>query len=95
MRLRILSTEDTSKIHTTTLSILREIGMDVRDEETRKELKQAGCIEAESGYLLFPEEVVNRSLEKIPERFVLYDRNGNCRVDTNDSRPFSGALSDN
>jgi len=87
MRLRLLSTENTRQIHTAALTILQDLGMDVRDTDTRKDLLNAGCREADTGYVLFPEEVVNRALEKIPGKFVLYDRNGNCRVDTSDIHP--------
>ena len=50
MRLRILSREQTRTIYRTALRILREIGMDVRDPDTRQRLLQAGCREGEDEY---------------------------------------------
>jgi trimethylamine--corrinoid protein Co-methyltransferase len=82
MRLRMLSEEQTKTIYKTSMQILREIGMGVRDEDTRKRLLQAGCREAEDGYLLFPEELVDRCVSSIPNRFVLWNRNGEPAVDT-------------
>jgi trimethylamine---corrinoid protein Co-methyltransferase len=90
MRLRILSTNDTAQIHGAVLRILDEIGMDVRDEDTRKDLKAAGCREADTGYLLFPGELVEKSLKSIPKRFTLYDRNGGLAIDTADTVPHFG-----
>lgn len=87
MKQRLLSTEDTKKIHETALTILRELGMDVRDADTRKDLLAAGCTEAETGYILFPEKLVQDSLDSVPEAFTLYDRNGNPAVDVYDSEP--------
>lgn len=87
MKLQVFNTEDLKKIHTTALTILREIGMEVRDQDTRKDLLNAGCTEAETGYILFSEEVVNKALETIPDHFPLYGRDGNLRIDTNDTRP--------
>jgi len=87
LSLRVFSKEETSTLHETALTILQEIGMDVREEETRKELLDSGCTESDEGYLLFPEKVVQKALETIPDRFTLYDRDGNLRVDTKDDVP--------
>ncbi len=87
MRLRMLSEEQTGKIYRGALRILREIGMDVRDPDTRQQLLQAGCREGEDEYLLFPDELVERSLSTIDERFTLWNRNGEPVVDTRDAIP--------
>jgi len=87
MNLQLLSSEDLKQIHQAALTILREMGMDVRDVDTRRLLKEAGCREADSGYLLFPPEVVEQALSSVPERLILYDRNGNPAVDTRDTVP--------
>ncbi len=87
MRLRMLSEEQTKKIYQASLQILREIGMDVRDGDTRKRLLREGCREAEDEYILFPEDLVARCVSTIPNRFTLYDRNGTLTVDTCDRVP--------
>jgi len=87
MRLRMLSEEQTKKIYRVSLQILEEIGMDVRDADTRARLKQEGCPEAEDGYILFPAELVDRCLSTIPESFRLFDRNGRKVIDTADELP--------
>lgn len=87
MRLRVLGKDDTARIHRAALTILGEIGMDVRDADTRRDLLRAGCREAGGGYLLFPETVIQRALESIPERVVLYRRDGRAAVDTAAAAP--------
>jgi trimethylamine--corrinoid protein Co-methyltransferase len=87
MRLRMLSEEQTKTIYRAALRILREIGMDVRDADTRKQLLQAGCREDEEEYILFPDELVDRCLSTIADRFTLWDRNGELAVDTRDKVP--------
>ena len=87
MRLRILSQGQTQTIYRAALQILREIGMDVRDPDTRKRLLQAGCLEGEDEYILFPEELVDRCLSTVTNSFTLWDRNGQIAVDTRNAVP--------
>ncbi len=84
LRFRVLEEEGTRQIHRTALKILREIGIDVRDDETRGRLKDMGCRDGGNGYLTFEEELVERSLSTVPPNLVLYDRSGNVAVDTGD-----------
>ena len=87
MRLRMLSEAQTKKIYQASLQILREIGMDVQDGDTRKRLLQEGCREGKDEYILFPEDLVGRCISTIPNRFTLYDRNGGLAVDARDRVP--------
>ena len=87
MRLRMLSHDQSKTIYRASLRILREVGMDVRDLETRKRLLQAGCREGEDEYILFPDELVGRCLSTITNRFTLWDQNGQLAVDTQGSIP--------
>jgi trimethylamine--corrinoid protein Co-methyltransferase len=83
----MLSEEQADTIYRGALRILREIGMDVRDSDTRKRLLKAGCREGEDEYLLFPDELVERCLSTIDSRFTLWNRNGEPVVDTRDAVP--------
>jgi len=83
----MLSEAQTKKIYQASLQILREIGMDVRDGDTRKRLLQEGCREGKDEYILFPEDLVGRCISTIPNRFTLYDRNGGLAVDARDRVP--------
>ncbi len=87
LRLRVLTEEDSRQVHRAVLQILRETGMSIHDEDTRKMLKDKGCRESDDGYLLFDEELVHQALATVPPRMILYDRNGEAAVDTGDVVP--------
>lgn len=90
MKLRLFDQADCQRIHGAALRILAEMGVWVMDEETRTLLKGAGCREGEGPHLLFPESLVERALETVPSRMVLYDRSGDVAVDSSDSEPHFG-----
>ena len=90
MKLGLSSEADFQAIHRAALEILREIGMFVMDYDTQKMLKQAGCRESDDGYLLFDQELIARTLESVPSKMVLYDRNGEAAVDSSGARPHFG-----
>lgn len=90
MELRLLNDADLEAIHRVATAILGEMGMLVQDEETRALLQRAGCREGAGGYLLYPEALVERALETVPSRMVLYDREGKVAVDSRDREPHFG-----
>ena len=50
-------------------------------------LAQAGCQESTAGYVKITEGLLERSLETVPSKVVLYDRDGNQAVDTSSRLP--------
>jgi trimethylamine--corrinoid protein Co-methyltransferase len=63
------------------------------DVDTRKLLKDNGCRESDDGYILLEEGLVQQALSTVPEQVILYDRNGEPVVDTDDAVPrFSPGL---
>ncbi|UCF91124.1 MAG: trimethylamine methyltransferase family protein [Desulfobacterales bacterium] len=89
-RLRVLDEEDARRIHRAALQILAEVGMDIQDEDTRKRLKDLGCREGDDGYLRFDEDLVQQALLTVAPRVVLYDRNGQAAIATDDGVPRFG-----
>jgi len=87
LQLRVLSEEDSRQIHRAALQVLRETGISVQDEDTRRMLKDKGCRESDDGYLLFDEDLVLQALSTVPSKMILYDRNGEVAVDTADVIP--------
>ncbi len=85
LRTRILSKNDTQRIHQAAMQTLGETGMAVHDDDTRKRLIQAGCKESEDGHVLFDESLIERTLVTVPSRMVLYQRNGTAAIDTGDT----------
>jgi trimethylamine--corrinoid protein Co-methyltransferase len=90
MRLNLLSETDAQAIHRAALKILCEIGLAVKDLETREMLKKAGCQENSDGYLLYTEKLIERIIATVPSKMILYDRNGQVAVDSSGTRPYFG-----
>ena len=87
LKLRVLSKEETNRVHQTTLRMLSEIGVAVQDHDTRKILREKGCREGKGGNFLFEETLIRDALSTVPAKVVLYDRKGTVAVDTNDTLP--------
>jgi trimethylamine--corrinoid protein Co-methyltransferase len=87
VKLRLLSEADIRGIYQVAIQILEEMGMEVMDQDTRRMLQQAGCRESEEGHLLFDERLVQKAISTVPERMILYDRNGEKAVDSSASLP--------
>ena len=88
LRVPVLDTQAAAKIHEVTLRILWEIGAAVDDRETRSGLLTGhGCRERDHGRIAFPEDLVARILEGLPERVLLYDQDGRVAVDTGEKTP--------
>ena len=87
MKLRLLSESDSRAIYQTAIRILREMGMLVMDQDTRRMLQGAGCKESEDGYLHFSEKLIQDSLASVPDRMVLYNRHGEPAVDSSAAVP--------
>ncbi len=90
-RVRMLHKTETARIHETVLSILRDVGVSVQDDETRKWLKGNGCKEGEGGFLTFDENRIEQALSTVPSKLVLYDRENRGAVDTEDAVPRFGS----
>ena len=87
MKLRLLSQVDSQGIYRAAIQILQEMGMMVKDLDTRRMLQKAGCGESEDGYLHFEEQLVHKAINSVPEKMVLYDRNGDVAIDSADALP--------
>jgi trimethylamine--corrinoid protein Co-methyltransferase len=82
VRLRALQAPEAARIHQAALRLLAEVGMAVRDRDTRALLLGAGCRETGEGRLLLPPALVAGALSSVPPSLVLYDREGAVAVDT-------------
>ncbi len=70
-------------IHDAVKAILWNVGVIVEHLPTRRALlQQHGCVEGDDDYIRFPPDLVEESIASVPNRIVLYDLNGNLRVDT-------------
>jgi trimethylamine--corrinoid protein Co-methyltransferase len=70
-----MSEGDLARLHTGALTVLRQTGVAVMDDELRGMLQRAGArVEDERVYL--PPELVEQALAQAPRDFRLYDRHG-------------------
>ncbi|MEM7131464.1 MAG: trimethylamine methyltransferase family protein [Chloroflexota bacterium] len=77
LSLNVLDDHLISRIIDESISILAEIGMEIRSANLREQLLQRGLREDQSSKrLLFPLDVVEKALSRAPESFTLYKRNG-------------------
>jgi trimethylamine--corrinoid protein Co-methyltransferase len=76
MRLfRILGRDRIEEIHTYTLRVLEKTGLEVRNEEALRLLRENGC-EIEDRRVRIPEELVTECLRKASSEIELYSRDG-------------------
>ena len=76
--LNVLSEEMIVRILDEAKRIMAEKGMEIRGEHLRHRLLDHGLKTDASGErVLFPQDVVERAIGTAPERFALYDRDGN------------------
>ena len=82
LALELVEAGGAKSIHRVVLKILAEIGVIIEHDGTRKLLIDAGCAEGDDGYVRIPPDQVERALETVPSKILLYDQNGKVRVDT-------------
>ncbi|MHA1905869.1 MAG: trimethylamine methyltransferase family protein [Candidatus Thorarchaeota archaeon] len=74
-RINFLSKEDMAAIHFASLEVLEKTGVLVKNESARSLLKEAGC-SIESDLVQFPPSLVEGCLQKPPQSFELFSRDG-------------------
>ena len=75
--IKVLTEEQVKKVHAEALKVLENLGIIFDDAEARTILKDAGCrVDEETKKVYFPPELVEKSIMSAPEKFDLYDRNG-------------------
>ena len=81
--LELVNSDDAALIHDAVTTILWELGIIVEHQPTRDLLvKQHGCLQGNDEYIRLPPDLVNRAISTVPDKVVLYDLDGNLRVDT-------------
>ncbi len=92
--IELVSTDNLERIHQSSLSILKEIGIDFRDETALKQWRDAGAdVRGERVHL--DGDLVESLLARAPERFEMTGRGANTRfeigLDTVSFCPMQGA----
>ncbi len=72
--LRILNKEELDAIHTSALYLLRNVGVNIEDEEIRKLLSNNGCDLGSNNIVYFPEWLVKDCLNSTPKEVTICGR---------------------
>jgi trimethylamine--corrinoid protein Co-methyltransferase len=81
--LELVNSTEAGLIHDAVLTILSEVGVIVEHAPSRDLLvKQHGCRQGSDEYIRMPADLVNRAISTVPDKVVLYDLDGNLKVDT-------------
>ena len=86
-QIRLLSEDNIEQIHLTALSILRRIGIEVREEQAFNILKRAGC-HTNGKQVLIPSHLVEEAIRSAPKAITLYGRDPQFRVTLEDRRVY-------
>lgn len=86
-QIRLLSEDNIEQIHLTALSILRRIGIEVREEQAFKILQGAGC-HTNGKRVLIPSHLVEEAIRSAPKTFTLYGRDPQLQVTLEDRRVY-------
>lgn len=76
-------------IHSKTLQILQEVGVEVQYKPAIEKLKEAGAI-VEKKRVKFPPTLVEWAIKQAPSRILLYDRDGNFAMDCSGRNSYYG-----
>jgi trimethylamine--corrinoid protein Co-methyltransferase len=91
--LELLTQDQKESIHQATLELLRRTGVEVRDEQVRILMKQAGCWE-DGSRVRIPPQLIEWAVRAAPERVVLCDRTGEVRMELEGRKGYYGTGSD-
>ena len=81
--LELIGPSDAALIHDAVKTILWKVGAIIEHQASRDLLvKHHKCRESNDHYIHFPPDLVDQVISTVPKKLVLYDHEGNVRVDT-------------
>lgn len=93
-RYRLLTEEQIREVHLATLHILETVGVRVMDEEALSLLKKAGCSTRNENIVRIPNWIVEESIQSVPSRITLYNRQGKEAMDLGGNKVYFGLGTD-
>ncbi len=89
--LKFLSQDEIKKIHNKSLEILKNIGVEVKNKEVLKLLKQKGVkIDKDKPIVYLSREVIENALDKAPSSVTLYSRDGKNNLHLSGTKVYTG-----
>jgi trimethylamine--corrinoid protein Co-methyltransferase len=90
----ILGKENCKKIHEASLTIMDEIGLQIKGEQVLQLLLDHGARTAGDGRVRIPVSLVEQALKAVPGEFTLFSRDGEPYVQVNKDNTIFGTHSD-
>jgi len=91
MKLTVLSKEEIEKIHHTTLKVLNEIGVAVRNKHALELLKKHGFkLDGRGDVVCFPKEEIEKTINAFSNDIDIYDREGNLALKLGRNKVYFG-----
>lgn len=84
-----LTREEMEKIHSCTLELLQEVGVEVQHKGAIELLKKAGCV-VNKKRVSMPPGLVEWAIKQAPSRILLYDRGGEFAMDVSGKNSYYG-----
>ena len=83
LSLELVNSLDADLIHDAVKAILWNVGVVVEHLPTRQKLiRHHGCVEGDDDFIRMPPELIEQAIATIPNTILLYDSEGNVKVDT-------------
>ncbi len=85
-RLKVLSKDEISQIHETSIDLLENVGIRIDSEEARDLLKEKGATILEKNkefFVKFPHRLIKDQLKNVPSEFSLWGPDGNYEMKIN------------
>lgn len=90
---RVLSEEGTKSLHSASLEILEETGVEMQDPQARELLLEAGARES-GDRITIPARLVDEAIENAPSRIPIHDQTGELTMPLELGRVYFGSGSD-
>ncbi|NVM04841.1 MAG: trimethylamine methyltransferase family protein [Candidatus Helarchaeota archaeon] len=83
-KIEILSKDEIETIHSSTMTLLESVGIQIEDPETRKLLKSKGAeTDENSAFVKFSESFIKEQLKLVPNSFKLHGPDGSFNFEVN------------
>ncbi len=92
--IRVFSDEQVREIHITSLTILEDVGIDLREQEALDLLVSRGASGSSSGRLHIPQRLVQEALSTVPRYILLHTRTRELTMPLHAGRIYFGTGSD-
>src|SRR3990172_3136476 len=92
-KIEVLNENQKNTLHSASLEVLQETGVNVHSEVTRKRLAEAGC-QVDENRVRIPGHLIQWALNQFPKKVELYDRNGDSAMNLEGKNCYFGTGSD-